>query len=225
MKAPSPTGKALSRRFETLSATLFATFSRRLLGIGAASLVLHLSFRAIGRMRQTGNFVRLFKLIWVVQSSRVKYCACAVGQIRSTCLRVPHSKRGALRIVTNVGRGMRWTRGCRTTNGVLADGEAVWFWRPDADAKFCGAIQRATVARKPGYREERGISRKTIAQGMPDCFGGPVVTTSCAFFTAHETAGARNTRHSLRPPVREGQYQCGTRAQSRRGKAKMRALR
>jgi hypothetical protein len=33
MKAPSPTGKALSRRFDELSATLFTTFSRRLLGI------------------------------------------------------------------------------------------------------------------------------------------------------------------------------------------------
>jgi hypothetical protein len=33
------------------------------------------------------------------------------------------------------------------------------------EASFLGA----TVARKPGHRGEREISRKTIAQGMPDC--------------------------------------------------------
>jgi hypothetical protein len=35
---------------------------------------------------------------------------------------------------------------------------------------------------------------------MPDCSGEPVVTTSCAFYFAHETAGAARIRHSLRPP-------------------------
>ena len=32
---------------------------------------------------------------------------------------------------------------------VLADGEVVWFWRPDAGVKRCGSIREATVARKP----------------------------------------------------------------------------
>jgi hypothetical protein len=35
---------------------------------------------------------------------------------------------------------------------------------------------------------------------MPDCSGEPVVTTSCAFYFAHETAGAARIQHSLRPP-------------------------
>src|ERR1700757_3059874 len=47
--------------------------------------------------------------------------------------------------------------------------------------------------------ESTRISVNTIAQGRPDCFGVPVVTNSCAFFVAHEAAGAQNTRSSLRP--------------------------
>src|SRR5216684_9409570 len=58
----------------------------------------------------------------------------------------------------------------------------------------------ATVARKPGHRGEREVSRKTIAQGRPDASAEPVC--SCAPFyvqLAHETAGAARTRLSLRP--------------------------
>jgi hypothetical protein len=63
---------------------------------------------------------------------------------------------------------MRWTRKLRLTSVVLADGEVVWFWRPDAGAKFLGFIREATVARKPVHRGEHEASRKTIAQGRPD---------------------------------------------------------
>src|SRR5580692_10898757 len=38
------------------------------------------------------------------------------------------------------------------------------------------------VARKPGHQGERGISRKTIAQGMPGVSGVPAVTNACAFY-------------------------------------------
>src|SRR6266568_5392410 len=57
-----------------------------------------------------------------------------------------------------------------------------------------------TVARKPGHRGERGVSRNPprresrIASAEPVC--------SCAHFfvhLAHETAGAARTRHSLLP--------------------------
>jgi hypothetical protein len=41
------------------------------------------------------------------------------------------------------------------------------------------------VAKKPVHRGERGISRKTIAQGMPDPFGEPVVTLLACFFNSH----------------------------------------
>jgi hypothetical protein len=56
-----------------------------------------------------------------------------------------------------------------------------------------------TGARKPDPRGEHEGNRKTTAQGMPDRFGGPVVTNSCAFYFAHEAAGEPNARHSLRP--------------------------
>jgi hypothetical protein len=39
------------------------------------------------------------------------------------------------------------------------DGEVVWFWRPDAGVKFREAIREATVARKPGHREEHEGNR------------------------------------------------------------------
>src|SRR5262249_52906223 len=41
---------------------------------------------------------------------------------------------------------------------------------------------------------------------MPDRFGEPAVTNSCAFFTAHEAAGASGTRYSLRPLILEGDF-------------------
>src|SRR6202171_6857177 len=77
---------------------------------------------------------------------------------------------------------MRWTRQPRLTSVADADGEVVWSWRPDAGVKLCGAIRMATVARKPVHRGEREVSRKTIAQGMPDASAEPVC--SCAFFCA-----------------------------------------
>jgi hypothetical protein len=120
------------------------------------------------RVREKTNFARRFKLIWVVQSQREKYFACAVGQIKSTNSRVPSRKRG-VRVVTNVGYGMRWTQWRRKTSGANADGKAVWSWRPDAGVKLAGSDLQVTVAKEPGHRGEHGISRKTIAQETPDC--------------------------------------------------------
>jgi len=67
-------------------------------------------------------------------------------------------KRG-VRVVTNVGCGMQWTRIATQTSGTNADGEVVWFWRPDAGVKFREAIREATVATKPGHREEHEGNR------------------------------------------------------------------
>src|ERR1700716_1952720 len=58
-----------------------------------------------------------------------------------------------------------------------------------------------TVTKKPDHRGEHEVSRKTIAQGMPGDFGGPVVTNSCAFYFAREAAGALCARHSPAPSV------------------------
>jgi hypothetical protein len=50
---------------------------------------------------------------------------------------------------------------------------------------------------------EHGISRQTIAQGMPECSGCTCMLV-CASHSiiAHETAGAASTRHSLLPLFR-----------------------
>jgi hypothetical protein len=57
-----------------------------------------------------------------------------------------------------------------------ADGEVAWSCCLDAGIKLCGSVRKVTVARKPDHRGDREGNRKTIVQGMPSCFGVPVVT-------------------------------------------------
>jgi hypothetical protein len=57
-------------------------------------------------------------------------------------------KEGRIAIVTDVGRGMRWTRKVHETNAPDADDEAVWSWRLDAGVKFAKRSQ-ATVTKSP----------------------------------------------------------------------------
>jgi hypothetical protein len=67
-------------------------------------------------------------------------------------------------------------------------------------------IPQATVAKEPGHRGEHEVTVKTIAQGRPDCFGEPVVTTLVWFSKfPREAAGASGTRLSLRPLIFRGQ--------------------
>jgi hypothetical protein len=52
-------------------------------------------------------------------------------------------------------------------------------------------ITRVTVTRRIRRRGERGISRKTIrVRECRDVSGEPAVTNSCAYYFAHEAAGA-----------------------------------
>jgi hypothetical protein len=93
----------------------------------------------------------------------------------------------------------------RLTSVVLADGEVVWSWRPDAGVKFVRSNSCGRRWQKAGHRGEREVNRKTIAQGRPDASAEPVC--SCAHFFvhfAHETAGAARTRLSLRPLLSGG---------------------
>jgi hypothetical protein len=74
------------------------------------------------------------------------------------------------------------------TNARKAYGEATWFRRLDADVKsatIASAIALVTVTKKPDHREERGISRKTIARGMPGVSGVTVVTSLVCFLLSH----------------------------------------
>jgi hypothetical protein len=70
-------------------------------------------------------------------------------------------------------------------------------------------------ARRIRLQGERGISRQTIAQGMPECSGCTCMLVCATLYTiAHETAGAASTRHSLLPPFsKEGTSSCKPRAQ------------
>jgi hypothetical protein len=91
---------------------------------------------------------------------------------------------------------------CARTNGAFADGEVVWFWRPDAGAKF---VARSTndggkKARSPGRARRKPL--KPLRRECWNDFGGPVATTLvCFFHFARGAMGAAGTRHSLRPPV------------------------
>jgi hypothetical protein len=106
---------------------------------------------------------------------------------------------GRIAIVTDVGRGMRWTRrGCRRTV-------------PTRTAKSCGpdarrwrqgreAIRERRWQKSPVTGESTKQTVKAIAQGRPECFGEPVVTMLVWFFKfPREAAGAASTRLSLRP--------------------------
>ena len=69
----------------------------------------------------------------------------------------------------------------------------------------------------PVPRGEHGVSRKAIAQGVPDCLGEPVVTTCLwAFYPFPAREGcceaASGARHSLRPLRLRRTTNCKTRA-------------
>jgi hypothetical protein len=64
---------------------------------------------------------------------------------------------------------------------LIADGEIVWFWRPDAGAQVSQIYPRGDGGKKARSPGRSRISRNTIAQGMPVVAGEPVVANACAF--------------------------------------------
>jgi hypothetical protein len=84
------------------------------------------------------------------------------------------------------------------TNAAGMDGEGVWSRSPDAEIKFVDADRQATVAKKPGHRGERAISRKPLRR-EGRCFGVPA-----AFSFACEPRVRWCIRCSLRPLLQEG---------------------
>jgi hypothetical protein len=150
-------------------------------------------------------------------------------------------ERGALAIVTNVGRdavdaaasarkaiaGRIHTRersAGAQTNGADAYGKTVWFWHPllvsscrwrDRSDRIRFPIKpAATVTRGIRRRGEHGISRKAIAQGMPDASAEPVC--SCAFFRALLHTRPRVQRAPGIPLLPLGSGSCNTSDASRR---------
>jgi hypothetical protein len=57
---------------------------------------------------------------------------------------------------------MRWTLMALLTKALEADGKGVWSWHPDAGVKLAEATPPMTVAKKPGRRGERVISRNPL---------------------------------------------------------------
>jgi hypothetical protein len=99
---------------------------------------------------------------------------------------------GRFAIVTDVGRGMRWTRWPRQTSDVDADGEVVWSWRPLAGVKSASDDPQMTVTKTswtPGRARRKPL--KPIAQGMPVIRLSPVVTCLCASSLRTQGCGCR----------------------------------
>jgi hypothetical protein len=125
------------------------------------------TFQPQNRLRQKTNFCRAFKSMTPVQISHRKYSVLCSPQI-SGFIALSRLVQGAFRDRHGRGGGQRWPRevaafsmGMRT-NDHLADGQAVWSWRPDAGAKFVRRAMRAlrmTVAKEPGHRGEHRVSR------------------------------------------------------------------
>jgi hypothetical protein len=101
-----------------------------------------------------------------------------------------------------VSRSSRtWSCGCGgrfwrdKTSAFEADGEVVWSWHLDADAKLAliaSAIALMTETIKPDLRGGTKETVKTIARGMPGDSGVTVVTTLVCFFILHTRLRARS---------------------------------
>src|SRR5689334_10337627 len=75
---------------------------------------------------------------------------------------------------------MRWTPTAQLTSALEADGEVVWFLRPDAGGKSPGSQHSLgmTVAKKPGAPRRARISRNPSRRESRSASAGPVC--SCA---------------------------------------------
>jgi hypothetical protein len=165
-------------------------------------------------------------VICPVQSCPQKYTASPLPQITLTNPAIPSRLEGRWPSITNVGAGC----GGRGSVGrvVVVAGRALACERKQRADDWRGCVRQSRVVLAPvassrrrnvdptGFWQsfnppameakgirlqgEHGISRQTIAQGMPECSSCTCMLV-CVFFAlfAHEIAGAASTRHSLRP--------------------------
>jgi hypothetical protein len=84
-----------------------------------------------------------FKVILAVQSRTKKFFASCSGQITGYFDASRLDKRG-VRVVTDVGRGMRWTRHVGGRTAMSADGEVVWYQcrRLEVSAKVAASLRQ-----------------------------------------------------------------------------------
>jgi hypothetical protein len=136
------------------------------------------------QINPTGKSLLIFRN--GVKPRNQKYFASYPTQISSLICAVPCPQRGVSRSSRTLGRGC----GGRGRVRHASAGRRMMLTRT---AKSCGSdapmpasslreAAQATVSNKPGHREEREVSRKTIARGMPGRSGVTVVTTLvCSF--------------------------------------------
>ena len=154
-------------------------------------------------LRPKPNFPSPFNPITSVQISRQKYSALRFPQITRTLSRIPPHEEGRFAIVTNVEAGCGGRDGSQASHAderadppsresrrdryqARCTGSRA---RLSRTAKPCGPgaptlalssqrrprVSRATGAKEPGPRGERGVRRQTIAQGRPGVPAEPVV--------------------------------------------------
>jgi hypothetical protein len=149
-------------------------------------------------LRQKSDLLRRINLICPVQSPMQKYFGFSETQISAISLAIPSRKRGVGHRHERWG-GERWTRQCPRASVIAGRVLSIRERLPGrADERHGGVrqnrvvltpqrlasslaevlrarpggqnhIREATASNKPDRRGERAISRKTIAQGMPDC--------------------------------------------------------
>jgi hypothetical protein len=155
-------------------------------------------------LRVKPDFARAFKLIWAVQSFLQKFFHFLFSEIVFTLVH-PAPARGAYAssrtwsgnavdamAPTDERHFLRTAKSC----GPGAPRQALSFARNDA---------RATVAIKLVHRGEHEVSRKTIAQGRPECIRLYLWSTrSSRNFFARGPRVHVATRSSLRPLVQGG---------------------
>src|SRR6201994_2803180 len=56
-----------------------------------------------------------------------------------------------------------------------ADGQAVWFWLPDAGVKFAEYLRKRWWLKSPAHQEERGAAVKPLRRECRSDFGVPVL--------------------------------------------------
>ena len=98
--------------------------------------------------------------------------------------------------------GMRWTLLVRQANALRRTVKPCGPDSPMLGSSLPTGRRRGLTSPVP--RGERGVSRKAIAQGVPDRFGLPDYLVGTLPLSAHKPAGAASARHSLRPLFREG---------------------
>jgi hypothetical protein len=148
------------------------------------------------------NFLKQFKLIWAVQSFAQKYSSFVFPEIGVCYAPSRLDCRGAYRDRHDTRGGLRWTRMCRSTNGIFCGRRSrVVLARPCRRQVGDGA-QRIVVddgGNKLVHRGEYEVSRKPLRrEGRCDHRLYLWSTRSRKFFCAG-APGAAATRPSLRP--------------------------